>query len=77
MKHLKKFNEINENLMDLRKSIEHNDMDYVRNWCYTSKEIQSVCDNWNLDCDSIKELAFQLIDAMFLLLMYQFKSFLQ
>jgi len=63
MKYLKKFNQLNENLMDLRKAIEANDTDYIKNWCYTSKEIQAVCDNWRLDCESIKELAFQLIDA--------------
>ena len=64
MKHLKKFNEmINENLMDLRKAIEYDDTEYIKNWCYTSKEVQAVCDGWRVDCDSVKELAFQLINA--------------
>lgn len=65
MKYLKKFGEINisENLMDLRKAIENNDTEYIRNWCYTSGEIQSICNNWRLDCESIKELAFQLVDG--------------
>lgn len=63
MKYLKRFNQLNENLMDLRKAIEAKDSEYIKNWCYTSKEMQSVCDNWRLDCESVKELAFQLIDA--------------
>lgn len=63
MKHLKKFNQLNENLMDLRKAVEASDSEYIKNWCYTSKEIQAVCDNWNVDCESIKELSFQLINA--------------
>jgi hypothetical protein len=63
MKHIKRFNQINESLHDLRKAIEANDDNYIKNWCYTSIEMQSVCDNWNLDCQSIRELGYQLINA--------------
>lgn len=63
IKTYKSFFKIEESVMDLRKAIENNDSEYIKNWCYTSPEIGVVCSNWRLDADSIKELAYQLVNG--------------